>query len=459
MWKIRIIALAILVAGIGIGFFVFKNQSKPFHLGLDLSGGVQLTYQADLDGVSEDEAADRLDALRDVIERRVNSNEFSGVLGVLEPTIQTEKVRLGQDGIQHRVLVELPGVTDTESAKAFIGETPLLEFKLVDPNFEPPVQDLVVDENGDVVIPEINFAGAYIDTGLTGQYLTGASVQFSQGVQSGAGGLSGQPYIALQFDKDGGKLFADITGAHIGEALAIMLDGQVISAPTIQTTITGGEAIITGSFTIDEAKTLAGRLSQGALPVQIKLISESSVGPSLGAGAVDAGMYAGLIGILAVMIFMIAYYRASGFVSALALAMYGLVMLALFKLIPVTITAAGIAGFIISLGIAVDANILIFERMNEEIKKGRSLYDAISNGFDRAWLSIRDGNISSVIASIVILMVFKTSFIRGFAVTFTLGVIVSMATAVIATRYIMFAISRENPGKFGRFIMRAGFKK
>lgn len=446
MVKIRIFALILLAAGIGIGYFVANStESRPFSLGLDLSGGTHLEYRADVSGVDQVEVRDSMESLRDVIERRVN------LFGVAEPNVQTETTRLGEQGREHRLIVELPGVTDIDEAVAMIGQTPLLEFKTENPDFDPTATEAETEEEFLTYIDE-----AFVDTELTGRYLDKASLQFSQGGQGAA--LGGQPIVALNFDKTGAQLFQEITRDNIGKTVAIFLDGAPISVPTVQAEISGGEAIITGSFTVEEAKQLVGRLNSGALPVPIELVSTESIGPSLGAEAVTAGVEAGIIGFIVVGIFLILYYRVPGILAVVALGMYGVAMLALFKVMPVTLTSAGIAGFIISLGIAVDANILIFERMKEELRAGRTTYDAIKTGFQRAWLSIRDGNISSIISA-AILFWFGTSLIKGFALTFGLGVLVSMITAITVTRFFLIAISAFGDTRVGKFLFKAGIAK
>ncbi|MCD8494896.1 MAG: protein translocase subunit SecD [Candidatus Pacebacteria bacterium] len=441
----RIIASVLLIIGLGVGYFVASTQeSRPFQLGLDLSGGTHLEYDADISALPEDSVRESLQSLRDVIERRIN------LFGVSEPNIQTETVRLGQDGVQHRLIVELPGITDIDEAVRLIGETPVLEFKLMNENGgEISLSAADISEDGVLTIGSA-LDSLYTDTGLTGRYLSRARLDFAQGSVG-----VGAPIVALTFDREGADLFAEITRNNVGRVLAIFLDGEIISAPVIQTAITGGEAIITGTFDLDEAKALVGRLNAGALPVPIELAATESVGPTLGDEAARAGVFAGMVGLLAVIIFLIAYYRFPGLIAALALLIYGAVMLALFKLIPVTLTAAGIAGFIISLGIAVDANILIFERMKEELRDGRTTQDAITAGFDRAWLSIRDGNISSIISAIILFW-FGTSLIKGFALTFGIGVLVSMFTAITATRYFLLATSGIGETRIGRFLFSSG---
>ncbi len=268
----------------------------------------------------------------------------------------------------------------------------------------------------------------WANTDLGGKQLDGAQVVFDQTV--------GTPNVSLQFDSEGKELFADLTREHVGELIGIFLDGQVISSPRVTEAITGGEAVITGDFTLEEAKLLAQRLNAGALPVPIELISQQTVGATLGQQSVDRSLFAGLIGLLAVAIFMILYYRLPGVFAVVALAVYGIFVLTLFKLIGITLTLAGIAGFILSIGMAVDANILIFERMREELKKGQSVHQSVEEGFKRAWPSIRDGNVSTLITCLILFW-FTTSLIKGFALTLSIGILTSMFTAITVTRGFM----------------------
>lgn len=441
MIKQRIIAFLVLVAGLAVAFFVYSSEpglnadasgKHAFKLGLDLSGGTHLVYKADVSEVPVDEVKDSMASLRDVIERRIN------LFGVSETNVQTQEVTIaGLD--EQRVVIDLPGVTDINEAVEMIGQTPLLEFKLLNPNAG---QDATLDE-------------MYVSTGLTGKYLDHASLEFTQ---SQGGQFGGQAIVALQFNKEGGDLFEDITGENTGEILAIFLDGAPISTPVIQTKITGGQATITGNFTPDEAKQLVGRLNSGALPVPISLISTQTIGATLGHDAVGAGIFAGMIGFLVLAVLFVLWYRFPGLVAIVALGFYMAIMFALFKLVPVTLTAAGIAGFIISLGIAVDANVLIFERMKEEILGGRSTYDGLKEGFSRAWLSIRDSNISSLITA-AILFWFGSSLIKGFALTFGLGVLVSMISAITITRFFLYAFTSTRDGKVRKFLFGSGLNK
>lgn len=266
------------------------------------------------------------------------------------------------------------------------------------------------------------------ETGLTGKQLQRSSVTFNQS--------TGAPEISLQFNSEGSKLFGEITKRNVGKTIAIFLDGQMLSNPTVNQEITGGSAVISGSFTLVEAKELSRRLNAGALPVPISLVSQQTVGATLGSTSIERSIFAGLFGVIIVGLFMIVFYRLPGFLATLALALYTFIVLAVFKLWPVTLTLAGIAGFILSIGIALDANILIFERTKEELRNGRPLDVAIEEGFKRAWLSIRDSNVSSIITSLILIW-FGSSLIKGFAITLLIGIVVSLFSAITVTRTLL----------------------
>jgi len=499
-------------------------KSHNFKLGLDLQGGAELTYEADLSKVDSSKQSDALEGARDVIERRVNA------FGVSEPVVQTSTV-----GASHRVLVSLPGVTNIAEAIKQIGETPLLEFKeqgngqvvpytadqikqINDGNAVAKKQaqsilsralsgedfaslasqygsDATKDKGGDLgyfakgqmvkpfedavfnlkpttgVIPYLvqtqfgyhivkktgekiakdatgqdekqvsashillmtkstapSPAEPWAGTALTGKYLTGATVSFDQ--------QFGSPQVDLKFNNEGASLFGEITKRNIGKPVAIFLDGSAISTPTVQTEITGGQAVITGNFSLTEAKQLAQRLNAGALPVPVSLVAQSQVGPSLGLDAAQKSVFAGLIGLIVLAIFMMAYYRLPGLFAILALGCYTFIVLAVFKIFGVVLTLAGIAGIILSIGMAVDANILIFERLREELRSGKTYGQAFEEGFHRAWTSIRDSNVSSLITCAILLW-FGASVIKGFAITLSLGILISMFSAITITRTLM----------------------
>ncbi len=269
-------------------------------------------------------------------------------------------------------------------------------------------------------------------TPLTGKQLEKAEVRFNQ--------QSGVPEVNLTFNAEGKKLFESITETNVGKRVGIFLDGALISSPTVQQKIIGGNAVITGNFTIQDAKQLVERLNAGSLPVPISLVSQQTIGPSLGKTERDKSLKAGLIGLIAVALFMIAYYRLPGLVAVFALALYALIAVALFKLIPITLTLAGITGFILSIGMAVDANVLIFERLKEELAKGDTLMKALQESFIRAWTSIRDSNISSLISA-GILIWFGSGIIKGFAITLTIGILVSMFTAITTSRTFLLLVA------------------
>lgn len=406
-------------AQVGLGLPQFHKIS--FRLGLDLQGGTHLVYEADLSGIQDKDKDASMEGIRDLIERRVN------LFGVAEPLVQIDKV-----GASNRLIVELPGVRDVGEAIKMIGETPYLEFK-EERTQEESDAILKKQEQGDAEAKKLD--PYFKDTLLTGRYLKGAQLAFNS--------TTYQPYVSLEFDNEGAKIFADLTKKNVGKRIAIYLDGAPISVPTVREEIPSGKAQISGQFTQKEAKQLAERLNTGALPVPISLISQQNVGPSLGRTSLDKSLKAGFWGLIAVGIFMIAYYRKKGFLAVIALLIYVALNLAIFKIIPVTLSLAGIAGFILSIGMAVDANVLIFERMKEEKSLGRDITGIINEGFKRAWLSIRDGNITTL-ATAVILYFFSTGSIRGFALTLFIGVSLSMFTAVTISRILLKYVYRSS---------------
>lgn len=439
MWKRRFKALILLVAAAAIGYFVYSSEinedsSYRFKLGLDLNGGTHLIYRADTTKVGSADIASAMVSLRDVIEKRVN------LFGVSEPLVQVEESGVLSTGKEERLIVELPGVTDVKKAIEMIGKVPILDFRLV----KDSAKDLSEEDLSRKTFDEI-----FQPTGLTGQYLKNAQIGFDQ--------TTGEPKVVLYFNSDGEKLFTSITKNNIGEVLAIFLDGAPISLPVIRQEITGGVAEISGNFKIDEAKKLVRDLNYGALPVPVELISTETIGASLGAEAAKAGVKAGLWAFIAVAVFLILWYRLSGIIAIVALLIYVVLNLAIFKLIPVTLTAAGIAGFILSIGMAVDANVLIFERMKEELRRGRELGDAMKEGFARAWLSIRDSNLSSIITAIILYVFASSNIIKGFALVFFIGVITSMFSAITASRMLLYAMKLKD-GKVSRFLFSCGIK-
>ncbi len=436
----RITSFIIILVLIGIGFFHYSSYAGtgpfadfPFKLGLDLNGGTRLLYGIETENVSTADVNDSLSVLKEVIERRVN------LFGVSESIVQTER-----SFNNNRLIVELPGVTDINEAVRLLGETPLLEFRLMSENIP---QDPEVLEN--TPVDEI-----FLSTGLTGRFLSRAQVVFN----SSNVGASNQPSILLEFNEEGRALFANITRDNVGRTLAIFLDGQPISNPVIQEEISQGTAQISGGFTPEEARLLARNLNYGALPLPIYLLNTEKVGPTLGRATLSLGVQAGIVGFLLIITFLTFWYRLPGFLASVALLFYVAVVLVLFKLIPVTITSAGIAGLILSFGIAVDSNVLIFSRLREEIKSGRSISEAIEEGFARAWTSIRDSNISNILTA-VILFWFGTSIVKGFALTLALGVTVSMMTAVWITKTFLRAVRPRKETFLSRFLFGSGFFK
>ncbi len=443
MLKRRILAIIVLAIGAGLGVLLFRSVTPghtdivarhPFRLGLDLSGGSYLLYKADVSQLPPEQVNDSMNALRDVIERRINA------FGVAEPVIQVQTNSIGSEK-EHRLAIELPGVTDITQAIATIGQTPYLEFRV---QSTTPTQ-ATVDKNG---VVSVNADNAFVPTGLDGRYLKNAQLTFAQD--------TGEPEVSLQFNDEGAKLFEKITTDNVGKVLAIYLDGSVISAPVVREPITGGTAQIQGNFTPQEAKQLVERLNSGALPVPISLISTQTIGATLGGQAASAGVKAAAIGFAIIALFLILWYRLPGIVAVLALSLYVIVTLLLYKFIPVTLSAAGIAGFIISIGMAVDANILIFERFREERSRGHTTREAMAVGFHRAWYSIRDANAASIIIAII-LFAFGTSLIKGFALTFGLGVAISLLSATLITKLFLTALPTFEGKRIGRVLFSSGF--
>ena len=445
MTKPRIGALALLAAGILISLFVYYSQIPgnnfsgfPFKLGLDLNGGSHLVYQADVSKLKADDVNGGMETLRQVIERRVNPT------GVSETIVQTETATINGQQV-HKLVVELPGVTDINEAVKHIGETPVLEFKTENPNAttSAAITASSTDESRAAA-----YAARFQSTELTGRFLEGAQVQFDPNTN--------QPVVALTFNDQGKTLFDQITKNNIGKIVAIFLDGQIISAPVVQGEISDGKAIITGRFTPQEARDLANSLKYGALPVPIALIGTQSIGASLGANALAASVKAGMIGFLIISLFLIIWYRLPGLLAVVSLALYTAINLAIYKLYPVVLTSAGLAGFILSIGMAVDGNILIFERMREEFAKGLDLEAGIREGFARAWLSIRDSNLSSIITAIILYTFATSALIKGFAFVFLIGVLVSLFTAITVTRTFLLALGVKKYEGFRKFLFGHG---
>lgn len=419
--------------GITVDPLIYLKTKFPYRFGLDVQGGTHLVYDADLKNIESASHASSMEAVRDVIERRVN------LFGVSEPQILVEK-----SGSQWRLIVELAGIKDVNSAIKLIGETPFLEFK-EERTQEEKAEITEAQKKGERMEED----AAFKPTALTGRYIKKSSLTFDR--------TTYQPQISLEMTEEGGKIFAELTKRNIGKQLAIYLDGAPISAPVVREEISGGAAQITGQFTPQAAKELVGRLNAGALPVPINLVAQQTVQASLGQESLNRSLYAGVIGFLAVALFMVLWYRLPGVIAVLALLLYVAISLSVFKLIPVTLTIAGVAGLILSIGMAVDANILIFERMKEELRHGRTVEDAIHEGFGRAWTSIRDSNVSSLITS-TILYWLGTSVVKGFALTLGIGIIISMFSAISVTRTLLFAVTTKSLGRL-RNLFASGFSK
>lgn len=397
---------------INITLFGKTIQKKiTTHLGLDLAGGTQVSLEADMSAIAEADSQDSLESAKQVIERRVN------FFGVSEPVVQS-----AVSGSTYRILVELPGVTNTDEALALVGQTANLEFREV-------TEDVAVATTSSYLIPTIENTKP---VGITGKDLKKSSIQFNS--------QSGEPEVGIVFTPDGAKKFADVTKRLVGKRLAIFLDDVVVTAPTVNTEITDGEAVITGSFTVDSAKQLSIQLNAGALPVPVKVVEKRTIGATLGNESVMKSTRAGLIGLGLVALFMIVEYGWLGLFADLALIMYTLITFALYRLIPITLTLPGIAGFILSIGMAVDSNILIFSRYREELRHGKPWQIAMELGFGKAWDSIRDANFTTIITSIILFNPANWSFlptsglVRGFAATLFIGVVVSLFTGIVVTR-------------------------
>jgi preprotein translocase subunit SecD len=392
-----------------LGALSLKKSFLP-RFGLDLSGGTHLVLEADMSAVGASDRDRAFASAKDIVERRIN------LYGLTEPIVQTAK-----SGGSNRIIVEIPGVSAVDQAIELIGRTAQLNF---------------YEEASDAAKIATPSSLAQIwptKTSLTGKNLKRSTVVFDS--------QTGKPQVSLEFDTEGAKMFEEITGRSVGKTVAIMLDDQLVSAPRVNEPITGGQAVIQGSFTTEEAKQLSIALNAGALPVPLHIIEQRNVGPSLGFESIHKSVIGGSIGLLIVGAFMIVNYGFLGLVADVALVIYSLLTFALFKTIPVTLTLAGIAGFILSIGMAVDANILIFERMKEEMRWGKDKVTALKLGFDRAFPSIRDSNVSSLITC-GILYYFGSGTVRGFAFTLALGIVVSLFTAVTVTRTFIRMIYR-----------------
>ncbi len=424
IWSVSFIFLISIVATIislpyGLNFKIGElevNKKFDLKLGLDLAGGSHLVFEADTSKIPTEKKATALSGVRDVIERRVN------LFGVSEPNVQISEFE-GRD----RIIVELPGVQNTKEATDLIGKTAQLVFAEVD----------------DQIVTEDSTPSSQLKlTDLTGADLESATVSFD--------GQNGKPGISLQFTSEGGDKFAAITKRNIGKPLPIILDGEILSAPNVSEEIVGGSAQITGSFTIDEAKKLSIQLNAGALPIPVNLVEERTVGATLGASSIKQSILAGSVGIAMVVAFMLLTYGGLGLIASIGLFIFAVITLSLYKLIPITLTLPGIAGFMLSVGMAVDSNILIFERFKEE-KLKRPISDALEVSFGRAWDSIRDANIATLVTAFILYNPLDWKFlhtsgpVRGFAITLALGITISLFTGLFVSRNLLrfFIVERK----------------
>jgi len=393
--------------------------------GLDIQGGMQVVLSADMSGIVVADRETALEAAKEVIARRVD------LFGISEPSIQTSTF-----ADQYRLLVELPGVEDPNQALQLIGTTAELDFRLESTT------------SATATVSAVAFLDSFQPTGLGGKQLKRATVQFDQ--------QTGEPLVGLAFDEDGTKLFSDLTTNNIGKRLAIFMDGYPMMIPTIQTAIVDGQAVITGGFTVDQAKQVSIQLNAGALPVPITVLQQQTIGASLGQDSVAQSVKAGLVGLSLVMLFMVLTYGLKGLIANMALLVYGALTIAIYKILGVTLTLPGIAGLLLSVGMAVDSNILIFERMKEELRIGRPFGQAMELGFGRAWDSIKDANVATILTALILINPLNFSFlntsglVRGFGVTLLVGVMVSLFTGIVVTRTLMrlflqSSVSKKEP--------------
>lgn len=430
----QIVMLVVILALIGAAIWILLPNNpglfgKPIEmrLGLDLVGGVQALLEADLpaDTVITPES---MSTARTIVENRVNG------LGLTEAIVQQAGNR--------RLLVELPGETDPEKALSTIKKTGLLEFV----DFTQLSQSDALALVGTTI--QTDFGQS--DGSQSSETQTAAN-QIFKNVMTGADlktvnvvtTQAGEPEVSFELSTNGAKVFSDFTSANVGKILAIVLDKKVISVPTINQAITDGKGVVSGNFTVQTANDLAVQLRYGSLPIPLKVATSQTIGPTLGQDSLQKSLIAGIIGVSIVMIYMALYYRLPGIVADLALLVYALLSLAIFKFIPITLTLPGIAGFVLSIGVAVDANILIFERLKEELRAGKSLHQAIDAGWRRAWPSIRDSNISTLITCAILFWfgsAFGASIVKGFSLTLAIGVLVSLFTAIVVTRNFLHLI-------------------
>lgn len=388
------------------------NRDLELKFGLDLAGGSSIVFEADMSKIPPADREQALEAARDTVERRVN------LFGVSESVIRALRI-----GDAYRISVELPGVYDTSEAVALIGKTAQLEFWELQ------------EESGNNDSTDSSQSTVFNPTNLTGSDLKRARVEFSR--------QTGEPIIALQFNKQGAEKFEKLTEKNIGKPLAIVLDGQIITSPIVQQKITGGNAVITGNFSLEQAKKLTVQLNSGALPVPLQIVEQRSIEPFLGQKAIKEGIVAGVVGITAVFLFMLLFYRYLGIFSVIGLVFYATLTIAVYKLLPVVLTLPGIAGLLLSLGMAVDTNILVFERIKEALKAGEYWSDAVSIGFEKAWSPIRDANIAAVFIVLVLFNPLNFEFlhtsgpVRGFALTLGIGILINLFVGVFILKQIM----------------------
>lgn len=405
------------------GRYVFDFSS--FKRGLDLNGGVRVVLQADLEGIAEENKENAVESAVEVIERRVN------LLGVSEPYIAT--LRAGDD---YRIVVEIPGVGDVTEAVELVGETAQIKFMELKEDVEWNIENY----QDYYLQPEV-----WQETDVTGADLKGANVVFGSGQTAG---IQNRPQIQLSFTSEGLDKFSQIAKSNVNKPIAIFLDDEVtpISMAVVDQNLAQGlveDPIISGSFTLQEAKTLSVQIRAGALPISISVVEQQTIGATLGEESVNKSFFAGLVGMSLVLIFMIYMYKRMGILASLSLMIYTIIVLAIFKVIPVVLTLPGIAGFILSVGMASDANILIFERIKEEVLWGKPEGLAIKHGFERAWTSIRDSNISSLITAFI-LFEFGTGPVKGFALTLSIGILVSLFTSIVVVRTLIEAFNIGN---------------
>lgn len=400
------------------------NWRLPLKLGLDLQGGVHLVLEADLNRIAEADRTEAIASLREVVSRRVD------LYGVTEPLIQAARV-----GGSNRLIVELPGIVEIDQAIELIGQTAQLDFR----------ESVTVEARLDSARQASDSAMVFMSVDLTGADLKRAGVSFGQS----AGGIGG-PAVDLEFTPEGAKKFAGLTEANMGKPVAIFLDDQLLTAPVVNEPILDGRAVITGNFDTETATRLAVQLNAGALPVPVSIIAQKNVSATLGSDSISQSVRAGAVGLAAVSVFMLLLYRLPGLIAVAGLIVYGLITLALYRLIPVTLTLPGIAGFLLSLGMAVDANILIFERLKEERRAGRRFALALELAFGRAWDAIKDANITTIFVSLILINPLNwqwlntSGLVRGFALTLLLGVFTGLFTGIFVTRTLMrrFLINR-----------------